>query len=100
MDTQAVLRAFNEIAEAQGWAFHHTPRNLATAISTEAAELLLEFQWQMEQQALTSDQQQRVAAEMADVLMYLIKLADVMDIDLQQAVNDKIAHNRQRFLSD
>jgi NTP pyrophosphatase (non-canonical NTP hydrolase) len=68
-----------------------TQRNLAMSISIEAAEVLEHFQWQEE--ALETD---KLAGELADVALYLIQLASISDIDLEQAILDKLAANQNR----
>ena len=69
-----------------------TPRNMATSVMVEAAELLEHFQWGDEIR-----DRDALAAEMADVLIYLLQLATVSDIDLEAATLDKLAFNRRRF---
>jgi NTP pyrophosphatase (non-canonical NTP hydrolase) len=103
MDLQAALLQFKDIARAKGWDQLHTPDNLAAAVSIEAAELLSEFSWmtsaQSRELALDPEAKERVAAEVADVFLYLLALCDQMDIDLEAAVQAKQKHNRSRFLN-
>jgi len=100
LNPENIVAAFGELADAKGWRAYHTPKNLAAAVSVEAAELLALFQWLTDEQslALKNDQTQKqaVAHEMADVLMYLMALADKMDISLAEAVASKIALNKAR----
>ncbi len=86
------LRAF---ALARDWGPFHSPKNLACALSVEAAELLEHFQWMTEDQSRAPDDAQRaeIAHEAADVLLYLIQLADQLDIDLLAAADRKMALN-------
>ena len=86
------LRAF---ALARGWAPFHSPKNLACALSVEAAELLEHFQWMTEDESRTPDDARReaIAHEAADVLLYLIQLADQLGIDLLAAADRKMALN-------
>src|SRR3990172_6444386 len=90
------LRAF---AQERDWDQFHSPKNLATALAVEAAELLEPFQWLTEAQSrhLSPEQRQAVQHEMADVLIYLIRLADKLDVDLIAAARDKIAHNAVKY---
>jgi dCTP diphosphatase len=90
------LRAF---AAARDWAQFHSPKNLACALSVEAAELLEHFQWLTEDASRRLDDAQRAAVghEAADVLLYLIQLADQLGIDLAAAARDKIAINASRY---
>jgi dCTP diphosphatase len=90
------LRAF---ADARDWEQFHAPKNLAAALIVEAGELLEHFQWLSERQSRTLDEQTRsaVALEMADVLLYLVRLADQLGIDLIEVANRKITLNEQKY---
>src|ERR1700712_4446802 len=90
------LRAF---ALARDWGQFHSPKNLACALSVEAAELLEHFQWMTEEQSRAPDESQRaeIALEAADVLLYLIQLADQMGIDLLAAADRKITLNGAKY---
>jgi NTP pyrophosphatase (non-canonical NTP hydrolase) len=90
------LRAF---AAAREWAQFHSPKNLACALSVEAAELLEHFQWLTEDasRALGEAERGAVAHEAADVLLYLIQLADALGIDLVAAAREKIAINARKY---
>lgn len=83
------------------WLFcrFHSPKNLAAALSVEAAELLEPFQWLSEEQSrhLTAEQSAAVREEMADVLLYLIRLADKLDVDLVEAAHEKMSRNSVRY---
>lgn len=94
-----INREFRAIATLNKWEAYHTPKNLAAAVSVEAAELLAEFQWLTHEQscALTSQQTARVSDEVADILMYLTELCMRLDINMVDAVNIKIEKNKQRF---
>lgn len=91
--------ALREFAHERDWEQFHTPKNLAMALAGEAGELVAEFQWLTEAQSqhLTAAQRHAVSGEMADVLMYLVRLADVADIDLLAATARKLESNRQRY---
>jgi NTP pyrophosphatase (non-canonical NTP hydrolase) len=91
-----VLRDF---AAERDWDQFHTPKNLASALSVEAAELLEIFQWLKTGEAteLTPEQHQHAQQEMADVLLYLVRLADRLDVDLYQAALDKMKLNGQKY---
>jgi len=90
------LRAF---AQARDWGQFHSPKNLACALSVEAAELLEHFQWMTEEQSRTPGDAQRaeIAHEAADVLLYLIQLADQLGIDLLAAADRKMALNGEKY---
>ncbi|GAA4924009.1 NTP pyrophosphatase (non-canonical NTP hydrolase) [Stackebrandtia albiflava] len=95
-DLGAVLREF---AAEREWERFHTPKNLAMALTGEAGELLAELQWLTpeESESLTPAQRERVTDELADVLNYLVRLADVLDVDLLAAADAKIARNAVRY---
>lgn len=86
-------------ADARDWGRFHSPKNLASALIVEAAELLEHFQWMTEAQSreLQPAQRQEVAMEMADVLLYLVQLSNQLGIDLVQAAQTKLAVNEVRF---
>lgn len=90
------IRSF---ARARDWEQFHTPKNLAMALSVEAAELLEPFQWLTPEQSqgLNDEIRAEVAQEIADVLIYLTRLADVLGIDPLQAAFDKIAVNARKY---
>jgi NTP pyrophosphatase (non-canonical NTP hydrolase) len=96
MDLKALTEAMNRLVAAKGWYAAdsprpQTPRNLAASLSIEAAEVLEHFQWG-EQPADRAE----LAAELADVLLYLLQLASISAIDLEQAVLDKLRVNHDR----
>lgn len=93
------IRTF--VAE-RDWDQFHTPKNLSAALCVESAELLEHFQWLPTGSAAELDDGKRVAIrhEMADVLVYLVRIADKMDIDLYQAVIDKMELNRMKYPAD
>jgi len=90
------LRRF---AADRDWDQFHSPKNLASALAVEAAELLEPFQWLTEEQSrqLSAEQSEAVRDEMADVLLYLVRLADKLDIDLAAAATDKIVRNSAKY---
>lgn len=90
------LRAF---AAQRGWDLSDSPKNLACALAVEAAELLEPFQWLTGEQSRTLDAAQRAAVtdELADVQIYLIRLADVLDVDLLHAVRRKMVRNAEKY---
>jgi NTP pyrophosphatase (non-canonical NTP hydrolase) len=86
-------------ARERDWEQFHSPKNLAMALAGECGELLEHFQWLSEAQSasLAPDKKREVAHEMADILIYLIRLSERMDVDLLGAVEDKIAINERRY---
>jgi NTP pyrophosphatase (non-canonical NTP hydrolase) len=99
MDMAAVAAQLRVFAADRDWDQFHNPKNLAMALAGEAGELLEVFQWLTPDQAadLTPDQRTAAAEELADVLIYLIRLADKLGIDLDTAVSRKIEANGQRY---
>ena len=91
--------ALREFAAERDWERFHTPKNLAMALAGEAGELVAELQWLTPDESgeLEGAARARVADEMADVLHYLVRMADVMDIDLLAACESKIARNAVRY---
>lgn len=91
-----------EFAFARQWERYHTPKNLAMAMIVEAAELVEQFQWLTpeESAALSPVRHEAVRQEIADVLIYLTRLADLLDIDLLQAAADKLEINARKYPVD
>ena len=91
--------AMRRFAAERDWDRFHTPKNLAMALSGEAGELIEHFQWLTaeESASLPAPVRDEVALEMADVLLYLVRLGDVLGIDLAEAARRKIAINAQRY---
>lgn len=91
--------ALRRFAAERDWDQFHFPKNLAIALSVEAAELLEHFQWlpDVDSAALPAEARGKVREELADVLLYLIRLADKLDIDLVAAAFDKIAVNAKKY---
>ena len=99
MDIDQIKHQLREFAEARDWDQFHSPKNLASAISVEAAELLEIFQWLTEESSRTLDvnTRQKVEQEIADVFLYLIRLADKLDIDVMAAATRKINLNGAKY---
>ena len=91
-----IVRTF---VDERDWDQFHTPKNLASALSVEAAELLEHFQWLQHGRAEELGQAKlaQVRHEMADVLVYLVRLADKLDVDLLSAVQEKMVLNRAKY---
>lgn len=96
---QTLARQLQQFADARDWGPFHAPKNLASALTVEAGELLEHFQWLTEDQSrqLTPNQKQAVAHEMADVLLYLVQLSTALDINLVDAAQAKMALNAQKY---
>ena len=98
---QELTREIREFADARDWQKFHTPKNLAMAIAGEAGELAAEFQWltpeESMENSLSRDQRKAIELEIADVQIYLLRLADVLNVDIPQVVREKIQINNDRF---
>lgn len=84
------------------WNRFHSPKNLAMALSVEASELVELFQWLTEEESSTLDARQkaRVAEELADILWFLVRLSDRLDVDLLEAAEAKLALNAKKYPAD
>lgn len=95
---QAALRTFTA---ARGWDRFHSPKNLAMALTGEIGELIEHFQWLTEDESRAAMRDAERAAgvrdEMADVMIYFCRLADVLGVDLDAAVGEKLRRNAERF---
>jgi dCTP diphosphatase len=102
MSLEELRGALQRFASERDWDQFHSPKNLAIALSVEAAELLEHFQWtpEADSKVLTADQHAKVREEIADVLLYLIRLADKLNIDLLAAARDKIQVNAAKYPVD
>ena len=96
---QEIAGILREFAAAREWEQYHTPKNLAAAMSVEAAEVLEHFQWLTDEQSMAIDPARRTAVshELADVMLYLIRLADKLGIDIVCAAHEKIAINAAKY---
>ncbi len=104
LDVAAVQQAMREFVAARDWDQFHTPKNLVMALAGEAGELCDLFQW------LTAEESRRIMSdparagavrdEIADVLVYVLRLADVLDVDLEAAVRTKMEANAAKYPAD
>jgi dCTP diphosphatase len=90
-----------EFARARDWFEFHSPKNLAMAIAGEAGELVSEFRWLTiegsHREHLEPERMDAIRLEMADVFIFLLRLSDVLDVDLAAAAREKLALNHHRF---
>ena len=97
MDIQALQQRLRDFAAARDWQPYHSPKNLAMALMVEAAELTEIFQWMTPEQSLAARDnptlKEPIADEVADVLLYLLQLADHAGVDLEAAVENKLRKN-------
>ena len=101
IDNQQLAITLRSFAAARDWDQFHTPKNLATSISVEAAELLELFQWSRGQKSwdevMDPSIRPRVENELADILLYVIRFADKAGIDLETIAERKIALNAEKY---
>lgn len=91
--------ALRQFAAERDWDQFHSPKSLAMALTVEAAELLEHFQWLKEGTAaeLPLEKQTQVREEVADVFLYLVRLADKLEVDLMQAAREKLEVNARKY---
>ena len=91
-----------QFAAERDWEQFHSPKNLSMALLVEVAEIAEHFQWLTEQQSRNLDaaKKQAVAQELADTLIYLVRLADQLEIDLLEAAERKLAVNEAKYPAD
>lgn len=89
----------DQFVQERDWAQFHTPKNLSMAMIVEAAELVEHFQWSTpeESQQLTPEKREAVSHELADTFVYLLRIAEVLNIDLIEAANAKIDLNAKKY---
>jgi len=98
-EIESLQKALREFAAERDWDQFHSPKNLATALAVEAAEILEHFQWLTEEQSrsLPEAKLDEAAEELADVLLYLVRLSDKLGIDLMAAATDKLRKNATKY---
>jgi NTP pyrophosphatase (non-canonical NTP hydrolase) len=104
VDVAALTEELRAFADERDWAQFHSPKNLAMALTGEVGELVEIFQWMTEaesQRAAAEPARARaIAAELADVLFYLVRMADMLGIDLNEAAKLKLALNARKYPAD
>ncbi len=100
-EIQNLTAEIRKFAEARDWEIFHTPKNLSMAVSGEAGELVSEFQWltadESMKEQLSAEKLKDIKMEIADVALYLFRLADVLDVDLAEVMREKMKINETRF---
>ena len=101
IDLGKIKQTMREFAKERDWEQFHSPKNIATALSVETAELLEIFQWMPENDSReimkNGDQAKKVREEMADIFYYLIRLSDILEIDLEKEFEHKMTINREKY---
>ena len=104
VDVRGLARAVEEFATERDWTQFHTPKNLAMALTGELGELVEIFQWMSPEQSSRAgsdpETAQALRDELADVLIYLVRLAEVLGVDLDDAVRAKLARNALKYPAD
>ena len=101
-ELESLKNRLREFAKGRDWDQFHSPKNFSMAMIVECAELVEHFQWLTDEQSkhLPADTLEEVRLEMADIFLYLIRLADKLDVDLVKAANDKIKLNAEKYPID
>lgn len=101
-ELQMLRDKLRKFAEARDWEQFHSPKNLSMALMVEVAELMEHFQWLTEEQStnLDAEKQAVVAEELADILLYLVRLSDRLDVDLMDAALRKLDKNAVKYPAD
>ena len=96
---EALKQRLRRFAEERDWDQFHSPKNLSMALVVETAELVEHFQWLTEKQSrqLDSKRLAEVEDELADILIYLVRIADKLDVDLVGAAEKKLELNKQKY---
>ncbi len=101
IDAAGLTKALEKFASDRNWSQFHSPKNLVMALTGEVGELSEIFQWMSEADSMKAGQNpgtaQEVKDELADVLLYLVRLASVLNVDLNEAVTHKIKANEQKY---
>ena len=103
MDLEQYQNKLAKFAKERNWDQFHSPKNLSMALSGEVGELVELFQWLTEEkskiESLGDDMVSRVKEELADIFIYLLRLADKLNVDLEAAVRNKINVNTAKYIS-
>ena len=101
IDLITLKQRLREFADERDWNQFHSPKNIAMALSVEVAEIVEHFQWLSEEQSknLSQNKLAEVEAELADTFIYLIRLADKLDIDLFAATSRKLRSTKKNIPS-
>lgn len=98
---QNILQRIKTFRDERNWMQFHDPKNMATAVSIESAELLEHFLWkspeEVEEYMKNPKNKQEVSDEIADIMSFLLELADNLEIDIEQAIEQKMIHNARKY---
>jgi len=98
-DLNNLIRIVTQLRDERNWKQFHNPKDLATALSVEASELLEHFLWVSQEESfkVAQNKKEKIQDEMADVLAYLLALADATGIDIKEALENKMHKNRAKY---
>lgn len=98
-DIKRLTEELRKFAKDRDWEQFHSPKNLSMALSVEAGELVEKFQWLTEQQSfeLSDKKKQEVEEEIGDILIYLVRIADQLNVDLIKAASEKLKLNAEKY---
>ena len=100
MDLDKIKKTLRKFAEERDWEQFHNPKNLAIALSVEASELLELFQWSNDgglSEINDPKKRKEIEKEIADIFNYLVKLVDILDMDLEKTALEKIKENKKKY---
>lgn len=100
LNLENLKKKLHDYAEERNWRQFHSPKNLAMALSVEAAELVEIFQWVKEEESWKmgeGDKREAICDEVADILLYLVRLSDILGINIPNAVEQKIEKNSKKY---
>jgi NTP pyrophosphatase (non-canonical NTP hydrolase) len=101
MSLEDIQKDFAKFKQERGWEKFHKPKNIAMSISIESAELMELFQWKdnvdIERIKSDSELMDNIREELGDIILYSLSMAQKLDIDLEEAVEDKLKENKDRF---
>ena len=107
METNEIIIALRKFAAEREWEQFHNPKNLSMALSVEVAELMEHLQWltaeqcdQLKDEKHDPEKREAIAEEIVDVLLYTLRISDVMNIDLSKAVKKKMQKNAEKYPVD
>lgn len=102
VDLEEMRQIMHDFSQARDWDKFHSPKNLSMALSVEVSELIECFQWMTEEQSksLSSEELDNISDEIADIQLYLVRLADKVGIDIGRAVENKIKKNKLKYPVD
>ena len=102
MDIENIKNKLKDFSKERNWDKYHTPKNLAMALSVEASELVEIFQWLNDKESdnLNSEDLQSVKEEISDILIYLIRIADKLEINIEESLIEKLKINEQKYPID